>query len=248
MPNNTITFQLATHMISRAALRIESLMELIRQSCAETNPTLHLYAIKHLIELIDFIEKPELKSRFLKELIRIEYVLSKAHSSMNQGLMDDVSTQIYALSHSSGAFSLDLLDVAFLKTVRQVYQSNTKDCEFHSPQLKLWLDLPIERRLKDLNGWLKKLEDLQQTVSVYLTLLRETSFYTRIKTEKGFYQYTLPPKATCHLVACKMDKAFHLVPKLQVGYHGLTIRLFDFFTQQEANDASVEIDIAICQL
>lgn len=248
MPNNTITFQLATHMLSRTALRIESLIDIIRQGSDESNKALHLYAIKNIVELIEFIEKPELKSRFLKELMRIEYVLSKAQTSISSKLMDDLKTQVHALSHTSGSFSHSLNASLFLRTVRQIYHSASKDCEFHSPHLQMWLDLPFEKRQKELNNWLNMLGDLEQTVSIYLSLLRETSFYTRINTQNGFYQYHLPPKATCHLIGCKINKTLNLVPKLQVGYHGLTIRLYDLFTQQEAKDASIEMDIAICQL
>ena len=77
MYNDTITFQLATHFLSRIALRLEFLFKTINQACYESHEVIHRFALKHIIEIFDVIEKPELKSRFLKELIRIEHVLKK---------------------------------------------------------------------------------------------------------------------------------------------------------------------------
>ncbi len=248
MQNNTITFQLATHFLSRTALRIESLLDIIKQACSESHPAIHRYALKNLIEIIELIEKPELKSRFLKELMRIEYVLSRAKTTINADLIEKLSKQIYMLSNVSGLFGQSINDSLFLKSIRQIYHVNSKDCEFNSPQLLMWLDLPVEKRQKEFQSWLETLSDLQLTVDLYLSLLRETTYYTRITTENGFYQYSLPPKVTCHLIGCKLDKSHQLMPRLQVGYHGLTIRLFDLFSLKEAKSSSIEMDLAICQL
>lgn len=59
MYNNTVTFQLATHFLSRIALRLEFLFKTINQTCNESHEVIHRFALKNIIE------KLELESRFL---------------------------------------------------------------------------------------------------------------------------------------------------------------------------------------
>lgn len=248
MSNNTITFQLATHFLSRIALRLEFLFKTINQACHESHEVIHRFALKNIIEIIDVIEKPELKSRFLKELIRIEHVLKKNNLLVNSNLSDDLETQIHLLNHVSGRFSNSIHDDEFLKTLRQIHHPNTKECEFNSPQLVLWFDSDPVLRQKTITQWVHCLKDLEYTVSIYLSLLREATEYLPITAFNGFYQHSVSPKLVNHLILLKMDKTEGITPKLQLGHHSLTIRLYELATAREIRDTSVNMEIAFCQI
>src|SRR5258708_35744265 len=94
MYDETITFELATHFLPKIALRLESLYQTIKQACEETHPVIHHYALKNLIEIMSLIEKPELRSRFLKELIRIEHALIRAETNLSRELLGPLHIQI----------------------------------------------------------------------------------------------------------------------------------------------------------
>lgn len=248
MYKDAIIFQLATHFLSRIALRLEFLFKTINQACNESHELIHRYALKHIIEIIDVIEKPELKSRFLKELIRIEHVLKKNTFIDNQDLLDRLITQIHALNHASGGFSNPIHKDEFLKTLRQIHHPNTKECEFNSPYLVLWFDLAPLVRQKAITQWMKHLKDLEQTVMIYLSLLRESSQYIPITAYNGFYQHNVSPKSVNHLILLKMDKTLGITPKLQLGHHNVTIRLYELATANEVRDRIINMDIAFCQI
>lgn len=248
MHDNLISFQLATHFLSRIALRLEYLFKTITQACDESHELIHRFALKSVIEVVDIIEKPELKSRFLKELIRIEHILRKP-SAVEQDIMaDQLSTQIYSLSHSPGPFGLRIHEDEFLKTLRQILHPNTKECEFNSPQLVLWFDSEPLLRQKTIKKWLDCVGDLKETVDVYLSLLRNASHYIPIMAHHGFYQHALSPKAINHLILLKIDKSLSIIPKLQLGHHNLTIRLYDLITAYEIRDRSIQMEIAFSQI
>ncbi|CAM3015108.1 cell division protein ZapD [Legionella worsleiensis] len=248
MCNKTITFQLATHFLSRIALRLEFLFKTINQACNESHEIIHRFALKNIIEIIEIVEKPELKSRFIKELIRIEHVLKKPNLLNNMVLFDDLATQIHILNHVPGRFSNAIHDDEFLKTLRQIHHPNTKDCEFNSPHLVLWFESSPELRQKHINQWVSALKELEDTVRIYLSLLREATEYIPIKTQNGFYQHNLSPKAMNHLILLKMDKSLGITPKLQLGHNSLTIRLYELTTAHEINDESIDMEIAFCQI
>lgn len=247
MYQDTITFQLATHFLPKIALRLECLYQTINQACEETHPVIHHYALKNIIEIMKLIEKPELKSRFLKELIRIEHSLNKSGSKISDELFDNLYNQIQMLAHVAGPFGDEIHVNPFLQSVRLSQPTQTNDCEMYSPQLLLWLESTPIIRQNDLVRWLKCLKILYTTVSLYLTLLRDTAEFDKIEFN-GFYQRSLPPKTSCHLILLRIDKSFGIVPRMQLGHHGLSLRLCDVSTMREVRETEAKLDLAICQL
>ncbi len=248
MYKETITFQLATHFLSRIALRLEFLFKIINQAGNESHEVIHRYALKNLIELINIIEKPELKSRFIKELIRIEHVLKKQDSFEKKELLMELESQIHILNGVPGRFSQAIHEDIFLKILRQIHHPNTPECEFNSPHLVIWFDSDPLTRQNAINHWVHSLKDLESTVIIYLSLLRSLTEYHSIKAPNGFYQYSFPPKITNHLILLKMNKCLKITPQLQLGHNNLTIRLFESTSAQAVNDKIIEMEIAFCQI
>jgi cell division protein ZapD len=248
MSNEMITFQLATHFLSRIALRLEYLFKTINQACHESHEVIHRFALKSIIEIVEVIEKPELKSRFIKELIRIEHVLKKPNQLSNNALIDTLATQIHIISHVPGRFSNSIQDDEFLRTLRQIHHPNTRECEFNSPQLVLWFDSEAIVRQQQFIKWLHCLSDLEETVNIYLSLLRNATEFISIRAQNGFYQHSISPKVVNHLILLRMKKNLGIAPKLQLGHHSLTIRLYDLISSREIHDQSIDMEIAFCQL
>lgn len=248
MYDESIIFELATHFLPKIALRLECLYATINQSCEETHPVIHHYALKNLIEIIGLVEKPELKSRFLKELMRIEHALIKSGITVSVELFSRLHMQIQILTHVVGRFGETIHLNPFLQSIRQTQHTQLYDCEMHSPQLLLWLESDPGIRQNDLSLWLNSLKALQTTVSLYLALLRDRAVFNEIEMFNGFYQRPLPPKTSCHLILLRMDKSFGIVPRMQLGHHGLSLRLCDLGTMQEVRETRAKLDLALCQL
>lgn len=248
MYNETIIFELATHFLPKVALRLEGLYEIINQSCEETHAVIHHYALKNLIEIITLVEKPELKSRFLKELMRIEHLIVKSGMKVPVELLSRLHIQIQILAQVSGRFGDSLHLNPFLQSIRQTQHTQIHDCEIHSPQLLLWLESDPILRQQNLEEWISNLKSLQTTVSLYLALLRDRAEFNEIEMYNGFYQQPLPPKTSCHVILLRIDKSFGLVPRMQLGHHGLSLRLCDLSTMREIRETDARIDLALCQL
>ena len=248
MRQDTITFQLATHYLPKIALRLECLFLTIVQACEETHPVIHHYALKNIIEIIKLIERPELKSRFLKEFMRIEHALNKSQTIVPNTLYADLFIQIQHLSHVVGRFGELIHQNAFLQSISLAQTSPHNDCELHSPQLLLWLENEPLQRQSDLLAWLKHLQTLHETVTVYLSLLRNTAQFDMIDMLSGFYQRSLPSNTSCHLILLRMDRNSGIVPRMQLGHHGLSLRLCEASSMHEIRRTDTKIDLAICQL
>lgn len=248
MQHDHIVFQLATQYLPKISLRLEGLFLAIDQACNETHPIIHHYALKNVIEIIKLIEKPELKSRFIKELMRIEHILNKSQAGVSNSAYASLFVQVQVLNHIAGRFGETIHQNTFLQAIRLAQSSHSNECESHAPQLLLWLEHDASHRQRDLATWLKHLQTLYDTVKVYLNLLRSTAVFETIDMFNGFYQRSVPSQMSCHLILLRMDMHCGLVPKMQLGHHGLSLRLCEANSMQEVHHANTMVDLAICQL
>lgn len=248
MDDKTITFQLATHYLAKVAIRLECLFLTIEQACDESHPVIHHYALKNTIEIIKLIEKPELKSRFLKELMRIEHSVKQSHISLSQTLRSSLQAQVHYLSEVAGRFGEHIHHDSFLQSIRFSQTGDKSEAELYTPQLLLWLESSPSQRKRDLQLWLKQLGALRDTVYIYLALLRNSAEFDQINLLDGYYQCPLPSKSSCHLILLRMDKESGYVPKMQLGHHGLSLRLCAANSMHEVQNHRTAIDLAICQL
>ena len=229
-------------------MRLERLFLSLEQACQETHPIIHHYALKNIIEIIKLIEKPELKSRFIKELMRMEHLLNKAQGRITNAVYASLFVQVQVLSHIAGRFGETIHQDQFLQSIQLAHPKHSGDCELDSPQLLLWLENDASHRQRDIETWLMHLRTLEDTVSVYLSLLRNTADFEKVELLNGFYQRSVPLQPACQLVMLRMDTHCGLVPKMQFGHHGLSLRLCDAKSMLEVQNIDTTVDLAICQI
>jgi cell division protein ZapD len=242
MACDTITFQLGTHYLSRVALCVERLLLTIQAASLEQHPVIHHAALNNLFKIIKRTEKPELKSRFLQEFIRIEHVINKSSETALSSDLSAISNQIQELSQLAGRFYGDIYQEAFLT-------DHSAEGEY-TPQLLFWLESNATVRQNDLIRWLKALEPLQNTIQMYLSLLRDNAKFETITPKNGFYQCHLPHnnKTSCHLILVRMNKQSAQIPKMQTGHFGLSLRLCKAKTMEEIHDQTHSLELSICEI
>ncbi|MDX2346741.1 MAG: cell division protein ZapD [Legionella sp.] len=242
MTSDTITFQLGTHYLSRVALRVERLLLTIQEASTEQHPVIHHAALHDIFELIKLTEKPELKSRFLQEFMRLQHA--------QKTNIPALSNQIQDLSQLAGQFGGEIYNNPFLHATGLSLAAHSSESELYAPQLLFWLESNANTRQTDLMHWLKQFEPLQAAIQVYLSLLRDSAKFEEITPENGFYQRPLPhnPKTSCHLILVRIKKKNSQIPKMQIGYHGLSLRICEAKTMQEIHEQSSPLELSICEL
>ena len=248
MQNDMMTIELSTHYLPKVALKLESLINSIIDAQRETHPVIHQHALQSCNEVLTIVEKPELKSRFLKEFLRIEHLLNRSHTKINNDLYDSLFQQIQCLSHMNQNFASALSEDLFLTATRLNQSTSSQTLSDFCPQLQFWIEVNPTVRQEMIEKWLDAFHPLYKTVSTYLTILRQSALFTSIKLDRGFYQQALPPAHNCHLIAVKLDKLYGAIPKINLGHFGLSIRLFHVETMCELRDEQVEIELALCQM
>lgn len=251
MIKNTISFQLGTQYLSKVALQIERLLLAIDEASQENHPVIHQSALNDLFEVIKLAAKPELKGRFLKEFMRLEHLNNKlSEKQLPSTSFAELCVQIQILSQLTGYFGGSIHTDPFLQSIGFTSTGYANDTECYSPQLWFWLESCATNRQKDLIRWLEQLRPLYDTVSTYLSLLRNACQFESVTPEKGFFQCSLPysNKINCHLIIVRMNKQEALIPKMQIGNHGLSLRLCEAKSMREVHDQNIPVELAICKL
>ncbi|MCX7114907.1 MAG: cell division protein ZapD [Gammaproteobacteria bacterium] len=248
MPQHlSLTYQVATHYLSKIALRIEVLFERINAATHSEEPAVHHLALLHLIELSKLVEKPELKGRFLKELMRFDYTLSKQTPPLPDEIMATLHEQIHLLSHLTHRFGEALHKDPFLQAV-YTHQHHHHDIELDPLPLFYWLEQDPQHRINALQEWLQHLTVVYDAVKLYLSIIRHCTPFQAIVIKNGFHQQTVHEKRTCHLIILCLSKRIEWIPKIQVGHYGITISLCDKTTLKESHPVDVQADLAVCVL
>ena len=240
MANQTIIFQVSMQYLTKLALHIEYLLQTLEQACNESNPIIHHYALNNILELLKIIDKPELKGRFLKELLRIEHSNNKSQQPLPDDLYARLFVQIQLLSNISGRFGESIHTDSFLQCIRPSQSPHNTEQELCTPQLSFWLQNTSNMRQQQLSAWFSLLKPLLDLVELYLSLLRAQASFKLVELTRGEYRCALP-KLNAQLLLLRMNNQPNSVPNIQMGHHGLVLRLPHTKEEQE-------IELAICQI
>ena len=250
MIEDFITYQLAMHYLPNISIRLERLFATIIQACTEKHPVIHHTALTNIVEIIQIIEKPELKSRFIKEFMRIDHFLIKSTNcipNLPHDFKQEVALKIQLLQQLSGKFGENIHQDGFLQSIRVAQTPNNNDLEINAPQLVYWLAHDTKYRQTNLQHWIQQLHTLYAIVKIYLTFLRSIAIFQQIMLVNGYCHQPITNKATCQLILIKINKSNEIIPKIQLGHHGLSIRLYTGLDFKEIQESENILELAIAK-
>mgnify|MGYP001259923599 CR=1 FL=1 len=245
---NVITFEIPMHFLVKSALKLESLLRDLQTACEASHAIIHQHALLSCLEVINISNKPELKSRFLKEFLRIEHNLEKSGVSINTALTSALSRNIRSLSNQAGTFTKLLINDPFIQAIRSTHLLNTQEMDNCSPKLVLWMNTEYQERQNFFKRWIEELTPLTDLIQTYLSILRQMVLFDEIFMHQGFYQCTLPAASTCQLVLLRLPKEDQIIPHIQLGHHRLTLTLQKAFSMEKIKFTPHNLELGLCQL
>jgi cell division protein ZapD len=190
-----------------------------------------------LLDILSLVGRTDLKSEIIKELSdqhaalsrlvtrdgvdhdRLKSVLAEIDSAMNA--MQTLTSQFV-----SGA----LRDNEFLQTVINRASIPGGTCGFDVPLLHHWLSQSQEQVRRDVDAWFADLRPFEESIGLYLRLLRASTEPTEHKAPAGMFVHS-PPSAF-QLVRVLIPADTGLYPEISAGRHRFSIR---FMTCRDVN-------------
>lgn len=232
MIENTIIYEQPLNELIRVCLRIEQLLLQVDHQIADESVLGTRNAIAAIINLLQLVDRPDLKAKLAKELSHQTVLLSrledtpeidphKLHETLNQ--LDELARFFI---ENSKKIAQNLREVELLNNLRLHLASPGGGCSFDIPLYHYWLNRPTEERQETLKIWVNEFNQIRDAVSLVLRLIREGSKFNHKTAEHGFYQELLDPQVNLRLIRVGIPKDMAAYSEVSIGRHYLSVRFF----------------------
>ncbi|HLB41379.1 MAG TPA: cell division protein ZapD [Gammaproteobacteria bacterium] len=254
--NNAIIYEHPLNEITRVALRLEQLFVQIDRQQSDTSQLGTRNIITSTINVLQLLDRPDLKSKLAKELSH--HATNLSHYSdlpeVDAKKLKDLMSQLEQLSHhlieSSGKIGHRLRDIELLNTLRLHLASPGGGCSFDIPLFHYWLQQPVEIRRATINDWLMEFTEIRTAVTLVLDLVRKNATIDEKTAVHGFHQELLDPQANLRMIRLGISPEFCAFPEISVGRHFLSVRFYSPDTEKRPTQYPENLSfwLAYCNL
>ncbi|GMM67836.1 cell division protein ZapD [Alteromonas sp. MTD1] len=239
---NDAVFEFPLKEKVRNYLRVEQLLGQIKITAKTEHTHLQLVFFQQLFELLDLIERLDLRSDLTKDLEAHErnLVYWSKHPKIDSTALEQALKTVITLRDklkSDRRFGSALKEEKLLSAIRQRFAIPGGACSFDLPNLHFWLQQPLTQRQSDITKWLETLALLDDAIAVSLSFIRERGQFTEVTAENGFYQGVAEDKNELIRVRCRVDEGYY--PTLSGNKYRYALR-FMLFTSNDNGSSAVE--------
>lgn len=249
MQGDIIVYEQPLNEHIRVCLRLEHLFDQVLINIDNPSEWASRTAILAILETVNVIDRPDLKTKLTKALTQHASTLSQLEilpqvdSSKLRSVLSELDRLIDQLYATQGKIGQALRTNEFLNNVRQHLYNPGGAVNFSNPALQLWLHTPGVTRLEDLKTWFKEFDQIRDVVSLLLRLTRESSVPIEKYADNGFYQQALDPNVSCEMVRVTLPVQANLYPEISVGRHRLSVRFLEPNCHEQGRSKQVNSNI-----
>ena len=237
----------------RTYLRLEDLFTKVLHHVNVGHEFNHHAALISILQMLDIIDRADLKMDLLQELERQKAHLQ--HLRGNPNISEDaLNTTIASLEKSALALRGDTLKLGqalrendWLMSIKQRANIPGGVCEFDLPSYHHWLYLGEERRRKDFDTWLSRLMPMHQAIQTILQILRGSGELVKHVARQGTFQQLLGGVRPAQLLRIEIQDS-PCFPEVSANKYAINIRFnsLDFVQKPKQCDHDVEFSMVIC--
>jgi len=240
----------------RTLLRLEDLFVKAQHYLASDHELSHHSALITLFQILDVIDRTELKSDLLQELDRQKVVMDglRGNPAIAENILNEVLAEIETTASSlratAGKFGLCLRENEWLMGIKQRAGILGGVCEFDVPSYHYWLGMPAAQRQHDLETWLAPLLPIYDALRIILHILRGSGIATHHSAPGGSFQQMLGMAKPAQMLRVLLSDKFACFPEVSANKYAINIRFNcqDGMQKPRLCDFDVEFDLILCNL
>lgn len=191
--NNYVLFEHPLNEKMRTWLRIEFLIQQLSSHLPVDSYDTALHFFRNTGDLLDVLERGEVRTELLKELDRQQRKLQAwvEVPGVDRARIDALRQQLKQCGStlmSAPRIGQFLREDRLIGLVRQRLSIPGGCCGFDLPTLHIWLHMPQAQRDVQVQSWLASLEPLTQSLTLVLDLIRNSAPFRKQTSLNGFYQ------------------------------------------------------------
>ncbi|MCB1960803.1 MAG: cell division protein ZapD [Rhodocyclaceae bacterium] len=250
-----IDFEYPLNERIRTLLRLEHLFARAAHFRGGETAADHHLVLLSIFELLDVASRADFKVDLVQELERQRQTLLSFRD--NPDISEEaLSGALYEIEQaSSGLLSVPgkighyLRENDWLMSIRSRAAIPGGACQFDLPSYHYWQAREADARRKDLDGWLRPLLPIRDSVAIVLRLLRASSQPDMQRAPRGIYQLTMGGRQM-QMVRVGVARQAHAVPEISANKYVLNVR---FMTPETAGrprqcEADIDFELTLCNL
>jgi cell division protein ZapD len=252
-----LTYEQPLNERIRTFLRLEKLFNQfsfhVKHGSAWDNPI----AIDAITDILSFTTRSDIKLEVLKELerqhSRLERLTKRPQIDQGQltSLLDKQTNLISRLQSNTGQLGQETQSAELLNAVRQKNSVPGPICDFDLPAFHHWLTRPESTRREQLQQWFSPFQVLEESVTMILDVLRNSTDDTDETAVKGFFQKVIDSNQAVQLLHISIPSTHICYPEISAGKHRFSVRFMinpNPYTRPEQFIEDVMFRLKICSV
>lgn len=232
----------------RTWLRIEFLIQQLSQHLPVNDHATALHFFRNVGDLLDVIERGDVRTELLKELERQQRKLQAWTEvpGVDQSRIDALRQQLKSSSAvlmAAPRVGQFLREDRLIGLVRQRLSIPGGCCGFDLPTLHIWLHMPQEYRDEQVAKWLASLTPLMQSLELILDLIRNSAPFRKQTSLNGFYQDN---GDDADLLRLRLDLTSQLYPQISGHKSRFAIRFLPLDSEHGIVPERFDFELACC--
>ncbi|MWP49578.1 MULTISPECIES: cell division protein ZapD [unclassified Gilliamella] len=244
---NNIIFEHPLNEKMRTWLRVEFLLNQLNTHCHfdQNNALVFFHALSELLEII---ERNDVKTDFIKELELQKQKLTSwlAFDGVDYDLLSKLIGKFDAFLAQFNAVARlgqPLKDDRFITSIRQRLMIPGGCCSFDLPSFHLWLKIPQEKRDMQVKNWLQHLSPLDESLTCYMQLIRQLGEFKPFIYTNNFFQET---NGDINLIRIRVSLEKNVYAQVSGHMSRYSIRFLPLDACDSVNTDGIDFELACC--
>jgi cell division protein ZapD len=235
----------------RTLLRIEDLFLKVLHHIDSDSEFSHHCALISMFQILDVIDRAELKADLLQELDRQRLIMNslRGHPTIAEALLNEVIEEIEtttaALRSNASKLGQSLRDNEWLMSIKQRAALPGGLCEFDVPSYHFWLRQDAGRRSRDLQDWLQPLRSIHSAIRIILHILRGSGARTQLVANGGVYQQMLGGAKPAQMVRIEVADDLNCFPEVSANKYAINVRFNSLECSQRPRSCDFDVPFAL---
>jgi cell division protein ZapD len=240
----------------RTLLRLEDLFGKILLNVAAGHQHNHHSALISLLQMLDIIDRADLKMDLVQELDRQRLAMQNLRGNpvISEAVLDQILKEIGAssttLRSDNAKLGQHLRENEWLMSIKARTGILGGVCQFDLPSYHHWLSLNEAQRIKDFDGWLARLTPMHDAIKTILHILRGSGMATKHHVDNGFFQQMLGGAKPAQMLRIEMSDDCPCFPEVSANKYAINVRFFalDFVQKPKQCDHAIDFTMTLCNL
>ncbi|ADI28909.1 MULTISPECIES: cell division protein ZapD [Methylotenera] len=240
----------------RTFLRVEDLFAKVLYNIEGSHEYQHHCALLTLLQILDIIDRSELRSDLMQELSRQRAVMDALQGNPAIApqklaeILNEIDTATESLRSENTKLGQTLRTNEWLMSIKQRAGIPGGVCEFDVPSYHYWLGLGEDRRQQDLKTWLSPLVPMHDAIVIIMRILRGSGSTTKLVAVNGAYQQMLGGSKPAQMLKIDIPDNVTCFPEVSANKYAINIRfnILDFTQKPQKYDEDVNFTLTLCNL